>query len=55
MKKTGSIIVFVLFISGILACEVLCFQKGENQIINSTFENDKVGETPFGWVLQTGG
>lgn len=55
MKKPILIIIFILFMNGILTYETLCFQKGENQITNSSFENDKVGETPLGWFLQTGG
>lgn len=31
------------------------FQKGENRILNSDFENDKVGERPANWVFLSGG
>jgi len=54
MKKRISIAV-LLIISGISTYGALGFQKGENQIANGSFEDDKVGEAPLGWVLQTGG
>ncbi|MGQ9610515.1 MAG: hypothetical protein ACUVWN_14540, partial [bacterium] len=31
------------------------FQKGENRILNSDFENDKVGEKPANWDFLSGG
>jgi len=56
MRKYISIaIIALLIVSNISVYEVLAFQKGENQISNGSFENDKVGEAPLNWVLQTGG
>ena len=55
MKKCLLITIGALIIGSILIYGALAFQKGENQIANGSFEADKVGEAPSGWVLETGG
>lgn len=49
--KIALIILFTLF----AILNVSAFQKGENRILNSDFENDQVGEKPMHWSFLSGG
>jgi len=55
MKRAILIMMNVLIIGSIFAYSAGAFMKGENRIGNSTFEDDRVGDLPKQWAIESGG
>ncbi len=48
--------IFLIFLIILFAISnAYAFKKGENRILNSNFENDKIGERPAYWNFLSGG
>jgi len=49
------LIIFSIFLIFVAVFSLNAFQKGENQVSNSTFDSDNIGEVPADWQFISGG